>query len=220
MASGPALAISRCTPDAPGEITRAPPAQQIPVVCRILGMTTLLLALAFATGTALGAGLGTSRDALYSADRGALTIGSPDTRKRALATLAELTKEADAIDLIVAPVPRKEVVHADRFSDLAPADGIYLANRQRFLKQLLDADVEVIDFVPGYQKARDQHQWFFYDAEDFHPADGGIQVQAQEIATRLERYEFRKWPSYVPMVSRTRPSEFVVPLQRRRAAVS
>lgn len=116
------------------------------------------------------------------------------------------------IDLIVAPVPRKEVVHADRFSDLAPADGIYLANRQRFLKQLLDADVEVIDFVPGYQKARDQHQWFFYDAEDFHPADGGIQVQAQEIAARLERYEFRKWPSYVPMVSRTRPSEFVVPM--------
>lgn len=94
------------------------------------------------------------------------------------------------IDLIVAPVPRKEVVHADRFSKLAPADGIYLANRQRFLKQLLDADVEVLDFVPGYQKARDQHEWFFYDAEDFHPVDGGIQVQAREIAARLERYEF------------------------------
>jgi hypothetical protein len=99
------------------------------------------------------------------------------------------------IDLIVAPVPRKEVVHADRFSKLAPADGIYLANRQRFLKQLLDADVEVLDFVPGYQKARDQHEWFFYDAEDFHPVDGGIQVQAREIAARLERYEFESGPA-------------------------
>lgn len=54
---------------------------------------------------ALGAGLGTSRDALYAADRGALTIGAPDVRKRALETLTQLTKEADAIDLILAPLP-------------------------------------------------------------------------------------------------------------------
>lgn len=115
------------------------------------------------------------------------------------------------IDLIVAPVPRKEVVHAEQFSSLAPADGMYVANRQRFLKQLLDADVEVIDFVPAYQRARDQHEWFFYDASDFHPADGGIQVQAREITARLARYQFRQMPGYVPLISRTRPSEFVVP---------
>lgn len=54
---------------------------------------------------ALGVGLGTSRDALYSAERGAVTIGSPTTRATALATLTTLTKNADAVDLIVAPLP-------------------------------------------------------------------------------------------------------------------
>lgn len=114
------------------------------------------------------------------------------------------------IDLIVAPIPHKEEVHADEFSSLAPADGIFLANRLRFLRQLLDADIEVIDLVPALRQARQEFDWLFYDADDFHPADGAIQVAAREVARRLDRYDFRKAAGHVPLQSRLKVDEFTI----------
>lgn len=112
------------------------------------------------------------------------------------------------IDLIVVPIPHKEEVHADEFSNLAPADGVFLANRQRFLRQLLDADIEVADLVPALRQARSEFEWLFYDADDFHPADGAIQVAAREVARRLERYDFRNVSGYEPLQSRLTLDEF------------
>lgn len=114
------------------------------------------------------------------------------------------------IDLIVVPIPHKEEVHADEFSSLAPADGIFLANRLRFLRQLLDADIEVVDLVPALREARREFDWLFYDADDFHPADGAIQVAAREVARRLERYDFRSAAGYVPLQSRLTAAEFTI----------
>ncbi len=93
------------------------------------------------------------------------------------------------VDLIVVPYPHKEEVHADVFSSKAPADGWFQPYRQKFLLQLLEADVEVIDLVPALQAARARFPFIFYDHHDNHPACGGVEVGAEEIVRRLGRYD-------------------------------
>ena len=98
---------------------------------------------------------------------------------------------ARGIDLIVVPFPSKEDVHADVFSDKAPADGWFLPCREKLMLQLLEADIEVIELIQPLRQARDRFPWMFYDNRDQHPADGAIQVAAEEIANRLARYELK-----------------------------
>lgn len=100
------------------------------------------------------------------------------------------------IDLIVVPFPTKEAVHADQFSDQAPGDGIYAPWRHRFLLELLERDIEVIDLTSAFQQNEDDHDYIYYDAPDLHPADGGIQIAAKKIAERLQRYEIEKRPTH------------------------
>ena len=95
------------------------------------------------------------------------------------------------IDLIVVPYPLKEEVHADVFSEKAPSDGWFIPYRQKFLLQLLEADVEVIDLVPALQAARSRFSYIFYDHHDNHPASGGVEVGAEEIVRRLGRYDMK-----------------------------
>ncbi len=106
---------------------------------------------------------------------------------------------ARGIDLIVVPFPNKEDVHADVFSKIAPADGWFTPNRQQFLLQLLEADIEAVDLTKPLQAARSRFPFIFYPQEDHHPADGALQVAAEEIAKRLERYEFTKQPGSNPL---------------------
>lgn len=146
------------------------------------------------------------RDYAALCERGEKGLPGPLAMLRSL----NIQLRARGIDLIVAPIPKKELVHAEVFSRLAPTDGIYCAHRQRFLLQLLESDIEVIDLVPAFQEAHRRGEWVFFDAEDFHPADGGIQAAARAIAGRLERYGFQQMPGYVPLESRARPAEFVV----------
>jgi hypothetical protein len=101
------------------------------------------------------------------------------------------------IDLIVVPFPHKDMVAAGHFSDLAPKDGIYSPWRQKFLLHLLEADIEVVDLVPLLQKNEARHPLLFYDAHDLHPADGAIQIAAEEIARRLMRYELMDRPGFL-----------------------
>jgi hypothetical protein len=96
---------------------------------------------------------------------------------------------ARGIDLIVVPFPTKEDVQSEEFSKLAPKDGWFEPSRQKFLLQLLDADIEVIDLIQPLRAARQRFPYVFYDDDDEHPADGGIQVAAEEISKRLARYD-------------------------------
>jgi len=100
------------------------------------------------------------------------------------------------IDLIVVPFPAKEMVNAHHFSDLAPKNGIYSVWRLKLTYELLKAGVEVIDLTAALQENRDNHPWIFYDAADLHPAAGAIQIAAEEVASRLERYELQKRPEW------------------------
>ncbi len=114
---------------------------------------------------------------------------------------------ARGIDLIVVPFPHKEDVHSEVFSKLAPADGWFLPYRQKFLLQMLEADIEVIDLIQPLRAARSRFPHIFYPEHDHHPADGAIQVGAEEIAKRLERYEFKKQAGYQPLQLGLKPVE-------------
>ncbi len=114
---------------------------------------------------------------------------------------------ARGIDLIVVPFPNKEDIHADVFSKLAPADGWFLPYRQKFLLDLLEADIEMIDLIQPLRAARSRFPSIFYPEHDHHPADGAIQVAAEEIAKRLERYEFKKQPGFQPLQLSLKPVE-------------
>ncbi len=113
---------------------------------------------------------------------------------------------ARGIDLIVVPFPSKEDVNADVFSDKAPADGWFLPCREKLMLQLLEADIEVIELIQPLRQARNRFPWVFYDNRDQHPADGAIQVAAEEIAKRLARYELKPKDGK-PLKLKLRPAE-------------
>jgi hypothetical protein len=109
--------------------------------------------------------------------------------------LAMLTSMRDqlaerGVDLIVVPIPTKEVINWPHFLDAPVPDGILMPYRLFFLHSILKADIEVIDLAPTLTKAWGNHEHVYYDGDDGHPADGGIQATADAVAERLARYNF------------------------------
>jgi hypothetical protein len=113
------------------------------------------------------------------------------------------------IDLIVVPFPYKEEVHADLFSSLAPTDGWFEPLREKFILQLLERDIEVIELIPPLREARKKYPFVFYDAHDNHPAHGAIITTAEQIAQRLERYDLDARRKSPPLSFQTRDMEWV-----------
>ena len=109
------------------------------------------------------------------------------------------------IDLIVVPIPTKEITVWPHFLEEQPPDDILVPYRLFFIQTLLKQGLEVIDLAPDLKKAWDTHEYVYYDGDDGHPADGGIQVAADATAARLARYEFK------PQVDAT----WRIPLQYR-----
>ena len=110
----------------------------------------------------------------------------------AVATIIKLRDQLAErnIDLIVAPVPTKEVVNGLHFLDQPPEDRVLSPYRLMMQKSLLEADVEVVDLLDPLIDALPAHDHVFYDALDAHPADGAIQTIAAEVSKRLARYDF------------------------------
>lgn len=117
----------------------------------------------------------------------------PEPQLRVLASLNTQLRER-GVDLIVAPVPAKEHVNGVLFLEHPPADGVLNPYRQYLLKRLLDLDIEVLDLLPALVEGERRFPHVFYDARDAHPADGAIQITAEQIALRLRRYPLH--PSY------------------------
>ena len=95
------------------------------------------------------------------------------------------------LDLIVVPIPSKEITNWPYFIDRHPPDDIIMPYRLHFLQMMLEADIEVIDVAPALRKAWETYPHVYYDGKDGHPADGAIQVAADQISNRLARYEFK-----------------------------
>jgi hypothetical protein len=83
-------------------------------------------------------------------------------------------------------------VYPDYVSDLTPADRMVWPQMQRFLKDLLENDVEVVDLHAAfrdYRLATNDRAPLFY-AKDRHWRNLGAQVAAEAVAGRLRRYDF------------------------------
>jgi hypothetical protein len=113
----------------------------------------------------------------------------PKKYVRIIKTLRDQLK-AKNIELIVAPVPTKEVLNALFFLKDPPGDHVINPYRLLLFKELLEADIEVIDFLDPLVAALDTYPHVFYDALDAHPADGAIQTVARVLGQRLARYRF------------------------------
>jgi hypothetical protein len=87
------------TVDEDGQVSPSDPDKRAALTAEVRALRTM------GYRVLLGAGLGSSRDALSSADRGAATLANAATRSTAIATLTTLTAEADGVDLILAPLP-------------------------------------------------------------------------------------------------------------------
>jgi hypothetical protein len=94
------------------------------------------------------------------------------------------------IDLLLVPVPRIPEVYADRIATGAPPDGIIAPQLRRFLLELSNADVEVVDLLPVFLKARSANPAPLYLVADGHWSDRAQRLAAAEIGRRLKRYDF------------------------------
>lgn len=94
------------------------------------------------------------------------------------------------IDLLVVPVPRIPEVYADKIAAGAPPDGIIAPQLRRFLLELCNADVEVVDLLPVFLKARVASPQPLFLVADGHWSDRAQKLAAIEIGKRLKRYDF------------------------------
>jgi hypothetical protein len=129
------------------------------------------------------------------------------------------------IDLIFVPVPRATEVYPDRMVEAVPADRIVAPQMRKLALDLLRADVEVIDLLPVFLKARDENPGMLYWPADPHWSSRAQQIACREIATRLRRYSFiqealNQPPSYQLVAVPTRPNfagyEALTPGQKKR----
>lgn len=103
------------------------------------------------------------------------------------------------IDLLVVPFPTKEDVNVHKFVEF-PKDAEINPQRLRFHLHLLENNIEVLDLTPALKAALEEHEFVFFDNRDVHPADGGIQVAAREIAKVLHDYGLGVEPAQQPPV--------------------
>ncbi|MGD0897123.1 MAG: hypothetical protein ABR915_04760, partial [Thermoguttaceae bacterium] len=100
--------------------------------------------------------------------------------------------QARGIDLMVVFIPDKLATYPDYLVENAPKDGQVAVQMRRFMKELLENDVEVVDLYPAYRKFRQEKQdkaQLFYP-RDRHWRNAGAQVAAEQIAEHLKRYSF------------------------------
>jgi hypothetical protein len=109
-------------------------------------------------------------------------------------TIVEVSRwlKAKNIDLVVAPTPRMAEVYGDLLAEGAPPEKIIAPHYRRFLLNLLEADVEVVDLLPVFLKSRADNLEPLYLPADGHWSDHAQRLAAAEIGRRLKRYEFVK----------------------------
>jgi hypothetical protein len=94
------------------------------------------------------------------------------------------------IDLIFVPVPKMGEVYPDRMAQHVPPDRIVAPHVRRMVLELLRSNVEVVDLLPEFLKAREEDPDPLYYPGDPHWNDRAQRIAAREIVRRLERYAF------------------------------
>ena len=92
------------------------------------------------------------------------------------------------IDLIVVPIPFKDLVNAPFFTEAFGPDAVADPWRYQMFEALLEAGIETLDLLPALRAAWPAPARVYYNAVDSHPAEGALLVTARAIAERLARY--------------------------------
>ncbi len=93
------------------------------------------------------------------------------------------------VDLVFVPVPKMTEVYPDELVAGAPADRIVAPQMRRALFELLERNVEVVDFLPAFLEARKRPGApSLYQRSDPHWAWEGQRIAVEEIVRRLRRY--------------------------------
>jgi hypothetical protein len=119
-----------------------------------------------------------------------------------IATVKDWLKQRN-IDLIFVPAPKMAEVYPDRVVGHVPPDRIVAPHMRKMLLDLLRADVEVVDLLPAFLKAREQDPEPLFLPSDTHWSDRAQRIAAQDIAARLERYPFVKAALAKPALYKT-----------------
>ena len=121
-------------------------------------------------------------------------IATQDSLHNPLPRMVELKQYLDSlgIQLLVIPVPVKEEVYADKLILGTPADACVNVNGQKFIRQMLEAGIDVMDLYPALKAARagDEPPHFSYQRYDTHWALPGMLAAMEQIATRVTQYSW------------------------------
>lgn len=121
-------------------------------------------------------------------------IAAQDSLHNPLPRMQELKQYLDSlnIQLLVIPVPVKEEVYADKLIPGTPADACVNVNGQKFIRQMLEAGIDVMDLYPALKAARasDEPPHFSYQRYDTHWALPGMLAALEQIATRVTQYSW------------------------------
>ncbi len=109
---------------------------------------------------------------------------------KAYTTIVDLNGQLKArnIDLILLLVPSVEEVYADKLMPEASADLPVTPQFIRFIEALLEANVEAVNLFPVFLEARKHLHETLCLHSDPHWAGPGIDLAAQELGRRLQRY--------------------------------
>jgi hypothetical protein len=113
------------------------------------------------------------------------------------------------IDVLVVFIPNKIAVYPDYAADQAPEHRMVMPAEKRFIRELLEKDVEVVDLYTAFRDARREkgdRAPLYYD-NDIHWRNAGARIAAEEISKRLKRYPFVQAALAQPRKFEARPGD-------------
>ncbi|MBN1577976.1 MAG: hypothetical protein JW913_15560 [Chitinispirillaceae bacterium] len=99
------------------------------------------------------------------------------------------------VDLLFVAVPNKEEVYFDRIGDFVPVPAVPLVNPygRKFLADLQQAGVEVVDLLPAFLKAKVEDSLAgmeVYQRQDTHWSGRGMEIAAGLVAERIKAFSW------------------------------
>ncbi len=99
------------------------------------------------------------------------------------------------VNLLFVPIPNKEDVYYEHlpFETVDETDAMINPHYRKFLDDVQDAGVEVVDVLPLMLEAKAEdkfHQENLYQRQDTHYTNRGLQIVAKAIADRVKAYSW------------------------------
>jgi alginate O-acetyltransferase complex protein AlgJ len=133
-----------------------------------------------------------------------LTKQAPD--KNPLPHLLEFQKylAQHNVSLLFVAVPNKSDVYFERLPVSAPRDPATIINPfgRKFLRDLQNSGIEVVDLLPAFLSAKKDNQKSkeaLYQKHDTHWTDRGLEIAADLIASRIKHYAWYSEASTTPI---------------------